>query len=435
MQLWSEAMPCRKSLVAACGLLLSAALPVSHAQEFSNLDTRLVGSGFVLPLYATAPLSDGNVFVVEKGGTIKRVNNGVSNNFLSISVATGGEQGLLGLAFDPGYADPASTGYRRFFVSYIASGTRDSVIASWRSSIDGLSVDPNSRVEVMRWDQPDQYSNHKGGWIGFKPGDANHLFISTGDGGGGNDPLNSGQRLDTVLGKMLRIDVNGDDFASTTVNYAIPDDNPFVGTAGARGEIFAFGLRNAWRNGFDSLTGDLWIGDVGQNQREEVDFIRANSAGGQNFGWRIREGDIATPGINDPIPPGTVFTDPILTYNHNEGQSITGGYVVRDPGSELDGWYVFGDFVNGRVWAVPAEGGPLSFDDDAIELSSLLDAGAGGVLGNVSSFGQGANGELFIVDYGGKVVQVLAVVPEPGTVALMVAGVLAVVARRCRAAR
>lgn len=413
-------------------VLMAASAPAALAQDLSMLDTRLVGSGFSSPLFATAPLADGNVFVVEKGGTIKRVNNGVSSNFLSISVATGGEQGLLGLAFDPGYADPASTGYRRFFVSYIASGSRDSVIASWRSTANGLSVDPNSRVEVMRWDQPDQFNNHKGGWIGFKPGDANHLFIATGDGGGGNDPLNSGQRLDTVLGKMLRIDVNGDDFASTTINYAIPDDNPFASTAGARGEIFSYGLRNPWRNSFDRQTGDLWIADVGQGEREEVNFLRASSSGGQHFGWRIREGDIATPGINDPIPPGTVFTDPILVYDHDVGQSITGGYVVRDATSALDGYYVFGDFVNGRVWAAPAEGGPLTFGADTVELTALLDAGAAGAIGNISSFGQGASGELYVVDFSGKVVQVMAVVPEPGTVAMMLAGLLAVASRRLR---
>jgi hypothetical protein len=423
-------MVSKRLIALARQTLLVAAAPAALAQDFSMLDTQLIGSGFSAPVFATAPLSDGNVFVVEKGGTIKRVNGGVSSNFLSISVASSGEQGLLGLAFDPGYADPASVGYRRFFVSYIAAGSRDSVIASWRTNAAGISVDPTSRVEVMRWDQPDQYTNHKGGWIGFKPGDANHLFISTGDGGGGNDPLNSGQRLNTVLGKMLRIDVNGDDFASTSINYAIPDDNPFVGTAGARGEIFAYGLRNAWRNSFDSQTGDLWIADVGQDQREEVNFLRARSGGGEHFGWRIREGDIATPGISDPVPPGTVFTEPILVYDHGEGQSITGGYVVRDASSALDGYYVFGDFINGRIWAAPAEGGLLDFATDAIELTALLDAGAGGALGNISSFGQGANGELYVVDYGGKVVQVMAVVPEPGSAALMLAGVLVLAARR-----
>jgi glucose/arabinose dehydrogenase len=400
--------------------IATAVLSLSSATALAQgLDTRLVASGLSQPLFATAPLADGRVFVVEKGGAIKLVSGGATSTFLNIAVSSSGEQGLLGLAFDPGYGDATSLGYRRFFVSYIDPTNQDSVIASYRANDTGTAALTGSRTEVMRWDQPNGVTNHKAGWIGFKPGDSNNLFIATGDGGGGNDPFNNAQRLNTVLGKMLRININGDDFASANINYAVPSDNPFVGTAGARGEIFAYGLRNPWRNSFDRLTGDLWIADVGQGQREEVNFIGSSSTGGQHFGWRLREGDIATPGISDP-PAGVPLTDPLWVYGRNVGASITGGYVVRDASSPLNGRYVFGDFVTGRVWSMAADGTPQSFAS-AIELTGVLNAGAGGPLDNIASFGEGARGELYIVDFGGNVVQV---VPEPGTAAMLLAGVM-----------
>ena len=403
-------------------VMLSAAAGTAQALDLAAIDTRLVASGFAAPVFATAPLADGRVFVVEKGGSIRWAQGGVVNFFLSIPVATSGEQGLLGLPFDPGYADPAAPGYRRFFVNYIDSVNRDSVVASYRANVAGTLGDAASRVEVMRWDQPDSFSNHKAGWISFKPGDSNHLFIATGDGGSGNDPLDNGQRLDTVLGKMLRIDINRDDFASATINYGVPTDNPFVSTPGARGEIFGFGLRNPWRNSFDRASGDLWIADVGQGQREEVNRVAAASTGGQNFGWRLREGDIATPGVGQPAPL-PALTDPLFVYDHSQGQSITGGYVVRDATSPLDGQYVFGDFSQGRLWAIPASAGPKNFSTEAVDITDAINAGAGGGLGNIASFGEGAGGELYIVDYGGRVVQVVS---EPGTTGMLIAGLLAV---------
>jgi len=403
-------------------VMLSAAAGTAQALDLAAIDTRLVASGFAAPVFATAPLADGRVFVVEKGGSIRWAQGGVVNSFLSIPVAASGEQGLLGLAFDPGYANPAAPGYRRFFVNYIDSLNRDSVVASYRANVAGTLGDAASRVEVMRWDQPDSFSNHKAGWIGFKPGDSNHLFIATGDGGSGNDPLDSGQRLNTVLGKMLRIDINRDDFDSASINYGVPTDNPFVSTPGARGEIFGFGLRNPWRNSFDRASGDLWIADVGQGQREEVNLVAAVSTGGQNFGWRLREGDIATPGVGQPAPL-PALTDPLFVYDHSQGQSITGGYVVREATSPLDGQYVFGDFIQGRIWAIPASAGPKNFSTDAVDITDAINAGAGGGLGNIASFGEGAGGELYIVDYGGRVVQVVS---EPGTTGMLIAGLLAV---------
>lgn len=401
------------------GLLAGAAVCLLAAPAHAVLDTRLAASGLNSPIFATAPLNDGRLFVAEKGGAIRVVQNGVASTFLSLSVATAGEQGLLGLTFDPNYDNPGTPGHLRFFVDYIDPATNDTVIASYRRNAANPSLaDPASRIEIIRIDQPNGVTNHKAGWIGFKPGDSNNLFIALGDGGGGNDPLNAGQTRTTLLGKMLRIDINSDAFpADPNRNYAIPGSNPFVGQAGTLGEIYALGLRNPWRNSFDMATGNFWIADVGQGQREEVDFITAASAGGQNFGWRIREGDIATPGISDPPVAG--LTEPLLVYSHAIGQSITGGYVVRDPTSELNGQYVFADFVNGRIWAIAADGTPKTLAQ-ATELTAVLDAGQGGAIGQVSSFGQGPNGELYVVDFGGG--KVVAVVPEPATMLMMAVG-------------
>ena len=405
-----------------CALLACLAAPAIAG----TLDTQLIASGLSQPLYATSPLAGGPVYIVEKGGTIKAVQGGLTSTFLGIAVTSGGEQGLLGLAFDPGYADPTSAGFRRFFVNYTDPGNQDTVVASYRANAGGLSADPASRVEVMRFDQPNGVTNHKAGWMGFKPGDANNLYIATGDGGGGNDPSNNAQNTGVLLGKMLRININGDDFASPTINYAIPADNPFVGVAGARGEFYATGLRNPWRSSFDRLTGALWIADVGQSAREEINFIGAASPGGQNFGWRVREGEIATPSVGGPLQPGMV--DPMLTYTRSFGGSITGGYVVRDTASELYGRYLFGDFVSGRIWTINGDG---SFQTiaGATDLTAILDGGSAGALSSIASFGEGANGEIFIIDFAGKVVQV---VPEPASALLMLTGALALVALRRR---
>lgn len=406
-----------------------AAFPWAGA--WAQLDTRLVVSGLNQPIFATAPLDDGRLFVVEKGGTIKVVQSGATSTFLSLSTATAGEQGLLGLVFDPGYGNVASAGYRRFFVNYIDPTNNDTVVASYRASANPLLADSGSRQEVLRIDQPDGLTNHKAGWLGFKPGDTNNLYIAVGDGGSGNDPFNNAQNKGVLLGKLLRVDINNDAFpADPNRNYAIPANNPFVGQSGTLPEIYALGLRNPWRNSFDRAAGDLWIGDVGQGAREEIDRIATASLGGQNFGWRIREGNIATAGISDPPVAGLI--DPLLDYDHSFGQSITGGYVVRQVGSPLFGKYVFADFVNGRIWAIDADGSNKTIAQ-ATELTALLDAGAGGAIGQISSFGEGANGELYIVDFGsGKVV---VLVPEPGTMLMMFAGVAVLLLRTRRQQR
>jgi glucose/arabinose dehydrogenase len=420
-----KSLPSWRHAAASLALL---SLPLAAT---ATLQTTVVASGLSAPVAAAQPLPGGPLYVVELGGRIKVVAGGVVSTFLTIPVATGGEQGLLGLAFDPGYADPASPGYRRFFVNYIQASSdpaqRDTIVASYRATSD-LVADPASRVEVIRVDQPTGRSNHKAGWIGFKPGDSNNLYIATGDGGSGNDPDNFSQNRNVLLGKMLRIDINRDDFAADPLlNYGIPTDNPFVGVAGTRAEIFALGLRNPFRNGFDSATGNLWIADVGQSAREEINFIAASSAGGQNFGWRVREGDIATPGVGGALQPGMV--DPVLVYNRSFGFSITGGHVVhsdRLPG--LDGQYLFADYGSDRIWSRPADGSLLGMSGTT-EWTSLLNAGGAGALGGIVGFGEGATGELFIVEIGGRVVQV---VPEPASVAMMLAGAALLLGWRAR---
>jgi glucose/arabinose dehydrogenase len=258
------------------------------------------------------------------------------------------------------------------------------------------------------------------------------LYITTGDGGASNDTgpghtLGSGNAQDTtnnLLGKVLRIDVDGDDFVTDeNRNYAIPDSNPFVGVRGDD-EIWSYGLRNPFRASFDRATGDFYIADVGQNAREEINFQAAASAGGQNYGWRIREGSIPTPGVGGDAPPGAI--DPIYDYLHGsgsfEGNSVTGGYLYRGPVTELQGLYVFADFISDHIWAFdPADpAGSIMVLDDAL----LPNVGS---IDSVAGFGEDAAGNLYIVDIGGEIFRVVAApIPEPGTAALLLAGLIGV---------
>jgi hypothetical protein len=362
---------------------------------------------------------------------IKVIQGGVASEFLSVAVGiqpgVPSERGLLGLAFDPGYADATSAGYRRFFVNYTEPTTLHTVIASYRTSDNPSVALPGSRVEVLRIDELSESQYHKGGWLGFKPGDANHLYVNVGDGTQGA----KAQSIDSLLGKVLRIDVNGDAFPADNVNYAIPADNPFVGVSGAREEVFALGLRNPWRSGFDSLSGDLWIGDVGLNTREELNFIAASSPGGQNFGWSHREGTVQGPA--GAAPPGSAFVEPVVDYSHapNVSNSVIAGYVVHGGIGELDGQLVFGDWrFGGQVWSMPTDAQSML---EATDLTALINSGQGGPLGQIASFGEGAAGELFIVDLrAGKVVQVI---PEPATVSMLAAGLLLLTLRARRRLR
>ena len=254
----------------------------------------------------------------------------------------------------------------------------------------------------MRVTQP--ASNHNGGWIGF--GADGLLYIAFGDGGGGGDPFGNGQNLDTLLGSLLRINPTADDFpADATRNYAIPASNPFVGIAG-EDEIFAYGLRNPYRSSVDRSTGNIYLGDVGQGDIEEVDLV-PSSVGGQNFGWPVREGTQTEQGADSPS-----FTPPVLEYGHGtgprQGRSITGGYVYRGPISALDGRYFFADFISGNVWSVPvgdiAQGQTISSDYFILETDVL--APDVGTLSSIVSFGEDNGGNLYILTIGGSVFRI-----------------------------
>lgn len=313
----------------------------------------------------------GRLFITLQGGRVV-IFDGVqilSPPFLDINslVSSGGERGLLGAAFHPNYV-----GNGFFYVSYTDTAG-DSVIARYSVSLDPNRADPTSGVILLTIPQP--FSNHNGGQLHFGPD--GYLYIGIGDGGSGGDPQNNGQDLGTLLGKILRIDVD------SGFPFTVPPDNPFVGVVGAREEIWSFGLRNPWRFSFDRLTGDMFIGDVGQNSWEEVDFQPANSAGGENYGWRLMEGNSCfNPAIN--CNNGTL-TLPILVYDHSVGCSVTGGYLYRgSKNPNLNGLYLYGDFCSGLIWGAQEDG--LGGWNTTV----LLDTNF-----SISTFGEDESGEIY----------------------------------------
>ncbi len=416
----------------ALGILLSLS-SLAQAQLFS---TR-VSSGFSSPVFGTAAPGDpNNMYVVQQGGLIRpfNINTGtIGTTFLNlpsiagVTFTSGGERGLLGLAFDPNYA---SNG--RFYVDY-TDGSGNLTVDRFTASA-GV-VNPASRQNIISVPHPTN-ANHNAGWIGFSPTDPNHyLYVATGDGGGGNDVPGNSQNLNVLLGKMLRLDVSG---AGT--GYAIPATNPFVGQSGARGEVWAYGLRNPFRNSFDRANGNLYIADVGQDTREEINFQASAAAGGQNYGWRVREGK----GQN-PAYPGETITgprvDPFYDYSHNTGtdpfggHAIIGGYVYRggnimDHGQSLDGTYFFADEVNDRIWSLRYAGSDLTSADVTIRSGELLNAVNGGTINAPSSFAEDAQGREYILDLAdGEIFRIdgPVAVPEP-QVWLMAGSVVALVA-------
>src|SRR6266566_7761740 len=405
-------------------LILAAISPAGlRAQIVPGLDAIRVASGLTQPLFVTAPPGDsGRLFIVQQNGRIRILNlaTGALNvtPFLTLTgLAAGGEQGLLGMAFDPNYAANGKF-YLNFTVPGGAFGNGVTHISQFTVSANPNIADPTSERILLTFDHPQ--ANHNGGWIGFSPraGDANNLYIATGDGGGGNDqgtghiePGGNAQSLTTLLGKMLRIHIN-----SAAGTATIPPNNPFVGVAGARGEIWAFGLRNPFRNSFDRQTGRLFIGDVGQSTREEIDVQQpTDPGGGENYGWRVREGSIqnpAFPGI--PRPPGAV--DPIFDYPRSVGRTVIGGYVYRGQRiPNLRGVYVFADFLgpdsgpgDGQIFTLNYNGAIASNFENIT--AQLFPTRAGGfTLRHPSSLGEDSNGELYITDYGnGSVFKIVA---------------------------
>jgi glucose/arabinose dehydrogenase len=331
---------------------------------------------------------DERLFVVEQPGRIRIVQADGSvapTPFLDIAdrVIDGGEQGLLGLAFHPGYEQN-----RYFYVNYTRDvgsdsdrRTGDTIIARFQANEDGTASDPASETILLTIDQP--YDNHNGGGLAFGPD--GYLYIALGDGGAGGDPENRAQNGQTLLGKILRIDVDGNNAQGG--RYGIPEDNPFMDDPNVLDEIWALGLRNPWRISFDRATGDLYIADVGQGSREEVNFQPATSNGGENYGWRIMEGsECYNP---DPCDPAGLVL-PVAEYGRGEGQAITGGFVYR--GSRypaLVGYYLFGDSSSGSIWALKRdENGRWQRSDPLANVSGP------------TTFGQGANGELYVASYG-----------------------------------
>ena len=356
-------------------------------------------SGLTSPVYITGA-GDGSdrLFVVEQIGRIKVVQPGstITAVFLDIRsrVLSGGERGLLGLAFHPNFENN-----RRFFVNYTRQTDGATVIAEFRATQNDPNLADGAETPLLVIAQP--FANHNGGMITFGP-DGN-LYIGMGDGGSANDPGNRAQDLNNLLGKILRIDI---DQADGPIPYSSPADNPFFGGVPGRDEIFAFGVRNPWRFSFDRLTGDLYVGDVGQNAWEEIDIITR----GGNYGWRVAEGNHCNPTIGGGSCSLAGFVPPIAEYVHSGGRcSITGGYVYRGAKQTLPfGTYVFADFCSGEVFTL-AGGGP----------SLLLNTGM-----SISSFGEDEAGEIYVVAIGGTVQRLINTnPPPPSTLSIRTAGV------------
>lgn len=386
-------------VLSGCGLAIAA-------EDFT---TERIASGLSRPLGVhSAPNDADRLFIVEQrlGPTGRiRILDLTANPpalldppFLALQVSRGGEQGLLGMAFHPNYANNG-----RFFINYTdPDGT--TIVAEYSVSANPNLADAESARTILTITQPEP--NHNGGWMAFGPD--GYLYFAAGDGGGTGDPTNQAQNLNSsLLGKMLRIDVDRDDFPSdANRNYGIPNDNPFVGVNG-RDEIWAYGLRNPWRCAFDRLTGDLWIADVGQSDREEINLQPADSTGGENYGWRCFEG---TEGFaNDGgCPNSSSATMPVFEYSHDTGNcSITGGFVYR--GTEicpLRGEYLYADFCRARIWGLRQN--PVTGVYESVERTSDFAPSDGLDIRGISSFGQDSAGNLYICDiFDGEVFRIV----------------------------
>jgi glucose/arabinose dehydrogenase len=388
------------------------------ASASGQLRATLVASGFSRPVGFIQDPSDSTVQVVlEQAGRVRVLKNGVLQNeaFLDLTnqIASAGEQGLLGLAFSPDYTTSG-----RVYVNF-TNLAGDSVIARFRRSASNpLRADPASRFD-LRWPgglaviaQP--FTNHNGGNMAFGPD--GYLYVGFGDGGSANDPFNLAQNPQSLLGKMLRIDVSVGD--ADPEGYDVPGANPFVGRTDVRPEIWALGLRNPWRWSFDDVsrggTGALLIGDVGQGAWEEIDY-EPRGAGGRNYGWRNREG--AHNNVTTLPPFSTPLRDPIWEYSRTSGGSVTGGYVYRGRllGSAYLGRYFFGDFISSRVWSLALRIDPATGEattESIVEHTPELASAAM----SPSSFGVDASGELYLVSYLGAIYRLenTQPVPEPG---------------------
>lgn len=420
-----------RRMTAALIVLAAAVAPVSAQIALTQVAT---GFSSPLALMGAPNAPDANqAYVLERGGLVRSLNlsNGaIGSTFLNLNTAltaTGGgtllqngEEGLLGMAFNPTYT---ASGNGFLYVNYIGStpsGNSAGETRIDRFTVNGGVLDQNSRANILTIVQPAGQTNHKGGWLGFSPVD-NFLYVATGDGGGGNDPGNRGQDNTQLLGKLLRINPN-----TTGTGYTLPPSqaapNPPIFGAGTQREIFATGLRNPFRASFDRLNGNLFIGDVGQGAREEIDFIAAGSPGGQNFGWVLREGRIATPGAGGAPPPNN--TEPIYDYGRSLGSTVTGGFVYRggdilDNGQSLDGTYIFGDYGSGRIFSFRYDGvNGIPTDTAAVRTQT---SGF-----NIAAFGEDNLGRMYALGLSsGQIFRITGQpIPEPGTLVLCGATVL-----------
>lgn len=390
--------------------LILASLLIAGAAAAQDLTLTPFASGFTRPV-AIAHAGDSRLFVVQKNGVIRVVQSDgtvLPTPFLDLTgqVATGNEQGLLGLAFHP---DHANNGF--FYIDYTDTAG-DTVVARYSVSGDPNVADAGSATTLLTVDQP--FANHNGGDLHFGPADG-YLYISLGDGGAFCDPGDEAQDGASLLGKMLRIDVDGG------APYAVPASNPFVGPDGVADEIWAVGLRNPWRFSFDRATHDLYIGDVGQNRNEEIDFQPASSAGGENYGWDCREGFDAASlapsscGTTAACMPLTMFTEPVTDYDHSEGCSVTGGFVYRGSSiPALVGTYLYSDYCAGELLGLTTTNGGMSWSAESF----------GTPVANLfpTAFGEDVAGELYVASDTGTVYRVRSAATPPPCPAAPVAG-------------
>lgn len=367
----------------------------------AKVSLKTISSDFERPVWAGMPEgSNGKLWVMEQAGKIwimdLTTGKKSAKPFLDIEskvTRKGNEQGLLGLAFAKDYAD---TG--RYYVNYNDKDDQTCIVRF--TSKDRITTDPESGEMLMRYKQ--SFRNHNGGWIGFGPDGM--LYIGNGDGGAANDPEDCGQRMDTYLGKILRIDV------SPKTGYQVPKDNPFIGKEGVKPEIWAYGVRNPWRCSFDRKTGDFWMADVGQNKWEEINFMPKGEGAGANYGWRLREGFIKTPAkgkkeVGGDKPEDNV--DPVYVYEHGsgptQGLSVTGGYVYRGSIPSLQGRYIFADYQIPRIWSFKLD------DGKAVDFQNHSDdwkPNRGG-FNLISAFAEDNQGELFVISLSGSVYKVV----------------------------
>jgi glucose/arabinose dehydrogenase len=374
-----------RAMAMALGLVLAADSVEAAPATIDGVKVELkeVGAGFERPVVIAPLPGDGRLLVVQKTGRIVFLEDGKAGPvFLDLSdgVSTGNEQGLLGLAFDPSFAQNG-----KLYVDYTDKRGDTQIVAFTAKA--GVA-DPGSAKVLLSIDQPE--ANHNGGWVAFGPD--GFLYIGMGDGGGGGDrhgETGNGQNKDVLLGKILRIDPNGGD------PYAIPKDNPFAG-GGGKPEIFLYGVRNPWRNAFDGDT--LYVADVGQNAWEEIDVLPLKDAAGANLGWRMMEGRECYPVASACVQGGLVM--PVYVYGHDKGCSITGGVVYRGKAlPKLQGRYFFADYCAGVLQGLRMENGAAS---ELADTSDTL-----GVVGQVTSFGTDADGEMYVLTDEGRVLKMV----------------------------